>query len=129
MNKKFTLPVVALACAGAAHAQLGRTQDWNTFGADIGRSGQEKTDPFINKESVAKDFAFLYKTKLDENGKGQRSVTPPVIISILISYRGFKELAFSASTNNLVSALNVDAGKIFWQKPLIYSSDIPQVKD
>jgi len=129
MNKKLTLPVIALACAGAAHAQLGRTQDWNTFGADIGRSGHEKTDPFINKESVARDFALLYKTKLDENGKGQRSVTPPVIISILISYRGFKELAFSASTNNLVSALNVDAGKIFWQKPLIYSSDIPQVKD
>ena len=129
MKQPFTLSVIALACAGVAHAQLGRTQDWNTFGADIGRTGMERTDPFLNKESVPKEFALLYKTKLDENGKGQRAVTPPVIISILISYRGFKELAFSGSTNNIVTALNVDAGKIFWQKPLIYSSEIPMIKD
>jgi hypothetical protein len=129
MKRECTLSVIALACASAAYAQLGRTQDWNTFGGDIGRSGMERTDPFINKESVAKEFGLLYKTRLDENGKGQRAVTPPVIISILISYRGFKELAFTGSSGNIVSSLNVDNGKIFWQKPLIYSSDIPQVKD
>ena len=129
MRRELTLSVMVLACASGAHAQLGRTQDWNTFGGDIGRTGMERSDPFLNKDSVAKDFGLLYKVKLDENGKGQRAVTPPVVISILISYRGFKELAFSASTNNMVSALNVDAGKIFWQKPLIYSSEIPQIKD
>ncbi len=129
MTRELTLSVIALACAGAAHAQLGRTQDWNTFGADIGRTGMERTDPFLNKESVAKQFSLLYKIKLEENARGQLSVTPPVIISILISYRGFKELAFSGSSNNVVSAINVDAGKMFWQKPLIYSSEIPQVKD
>lgn len=129
MKRQLTLSVMALACAGAAYAQLGRTQDWNTFGGDIGRSGAERSDPFITPESVGKEFALLYKVKLEENARGQRSLTPPVIISILISYRGFKELAFSAGTDNAVYALNVDAGKVFWRKPLIYSSDIPQVKD
>src|SRR5262252_2880304 len=99
MKRQITASLMALACAGAAHAQLGRTQDWNTFAADIGRTGHERTDPFINKDSVAKDFALLYKTKLEEVAKGQRALTPPVIISILISYRGFKELAFSGGTD------------------------------
>ena len=60
-------------------AQLGRSQDWNTFGSDIGRSGAERSDILITKDSVAKEFALLYKTKLDEAGRGQRSVTPPVV--------------------------------------------------
>ena len=39
MKREITLSVMALACAGAAHAQLGRTQDWNTFGADFSHIG------------------------------------------------------------------------------------------
>ena len=61
MRRELTLSVMVLACASGAHAQLWRTQDWNTFGGDIGRTGMERTDPFLNKESVAKDFGLLYK--------------------------------------------------------------------
>src|SRR3978361_957152 len=93
--------ILALACATIATAQIGRLQDWNTFGSDIGRSGYEKNDPRMTKENVAKEFALLYKMKLEEVPKGQRSVTPPVIISTLISYRGFKELAYSGGSNNV----------------------------
>src|SRR5437899_660219 len=107
MKKYSALALTALACAGTANAQLGRSQDWNTFGSDVGRTGAERSDIHITKESVAKEFALLYKNKLDEYAKGQRSVTPPVLISILISYRGFKELAFSGGSNNVVSAINV----------------------
>src|SRR5437763_11949803 len=123
----FALPcAIALMFAATAQAQMGRSQDWNTFGGDTARSGFERSDPRLTKESVAKEFALLYKTKLEENARGQRSVTPPVIISTLISYRGFKELAFSGGTNNTVYAINADFGKLFWHKPLIYSSEIPQ---
>src|SRR5713101_2896254 len=121
--------VTMLVCTMTAHAQMGRSQDWNTFGGDMGRSGFERSDPRITKESVAKEFALLYKTKLEENAKGQRSVTPPVIISTLISYRGFKELAFFGGSNNTVYSINADFGKMFWHKPLIYSSELPQAKD
>jgi outer membrane protein assembly factor BamB len=129
MRREFKLATIALAGAGLAISQLGRTLDWNTFGSDVGRTGAERTDPFINKDSVAKDFSLLYKAKLDEMPKGVRSVGPPVIISILISYRGFKELAFFGGSNNTVYSMNVDNGKMFWQKPMIYSSDQPQWKD
>ena len=123
------MAVLALVFAVSAHGQMGRSQDWNTFGGDVGRTGFERSDPRLTKESVAKDFALLYKTKLEENVRGQRSVTPPVIISTLISYRGFKELAFVGGSNNTVYSINADFGKMFWHKPLIYSSEIPQAKD
>src|SRR5260370_9562307 len=113
MRRELTLSVMVLACASGAHAQLGRTQDWNTFGGDIGRTGMERTDPFLNKESVAKDFGLLYKVNLDENGKGHRAVTPPVVISILTSDRGLKDLAVSATTHDIASALHVAAAHTF----------------
>src|SRR5262249_36754977 len=98
--KTSALLTTFLACAGTAHAQLGRSQDWPVFASDIGRTGVERSDPRITKDSLAKDFTLLYKMKLEENAKGQRAVTPPVVIAILISYRGFKELAFAGGSNN-----------------------------
>jgi outer membrane protein assembly factor BamB len=120
---------IALGCSGAAYAQMSRSQDWNTFGSDQGRSGWERSDPRISKDTLAKEFALLYRMKLEENARGTRSVTPPMIINTLISYRGFKELAFSGGSNNTVYAINADFGKMFWQKPLIYSSELPQAKE
>src|SRR5882762_10469864 len=67
-----SLAVTALAFAVTAHAQMGRMQDWSTFAGDPGRSGFERSDSRITKESVAKEFALLYKTKLDANARGQQ---------------------------------------------------------
>ncbi|MDE3168060.1 MAG: PQQ-binding-like beta-propeller repeat protein [Acidobacteriota bacterium] len=132
MKREPTLILTGLLCAALAPApaQIGRTQDWNTFGGDTGRSNFERIEGLLNKENVAKEFSLLYKLKLDAaQAKGQRTVTPPVIIAILISYRGFKELAFVGGTDNSIYAVNADPGRLFWQMPLIYSSDIPQLRD
>src|SRR5215472_722230 len=118
--KISNLSLFLLACAGTADAQMSRSQDWNTFASDPGRTGSERSDPRINKDTLAKDFALLYKMKLEPAAHGQRSVTPPMIINTLISYRGFKELAFSGGSNNTVYSVNADFGKMFWQKALIY---------
>jgi outer membrane protein assembly factor BamB len=45
----------------------------------------------------------------------------------LISYRGFKELAFVGSNADIVYAIDADLGTIFWQKHLEYSTREPQV--
>jgi hypothetical protein len=44
----------------------------------------------------------------------------------LISYRGFKELAFAGSNADIVYAIDADLGTIFWQKHLEYSTREPQ---
>jgi outer membrane protein assembly factor BamB len=45
----------------------------------------------------------------------------------LISYRGFKELAFVATNADIVYAIDADVGTLFWQKHLEYSTREPQV--
>ena len=108
-----SLAVFSLAGASLVSGQ-GRPIDWPSFGGDAQRSGWEKSDSRITKANV-KDFVLVLKHKLD-NGAG--AVTPPVVIGTLISYRGFKELAFVVGSTGKVWALDADIDRMFWQKQL-----------
>ena len=79
-------------------------------------------------EDSVKDLQLLWKVKLETQSRGMRPVMPPVIQGRLISYRGFKELAFVATNSDIVYAIDADVGTIFWQKHLEYSTREPQVK-
>src|SRR5258705_8240436 len=124
--RKYVLLFLAGACV--AIAQLSRINDWWTYGGDAQRSGWVKTDARLTKDN-AKDFQLLWAMKLESQPKAQRSLTPPVIIGTLISYRGFKELAFVGGSSDNLYAINADLGKMFFQRQLVYSSEIPQVSD
>ena len=121
-----------LAMAGVSSILLAvaiaqpRPQNWPTYGGDAQRSGWEKTDPRITKDTV-KDLQLLWKMKLENQPKGPRPLLPPLILGNLISYRGFKELAFVASSADIVYAIDADLGKLFWTKHLEYASLDPQV--
>ena len=116
MRRFSTLAVISLACAGIVHAQ-GRPIDWPFYGGDAQRTGWERRDSRITKENV-KDFQLVLKRKLDNKSKGPRSLTPPVILGNLISYRGFKELAFVAGASDNLWAIDADLDRMFWQKHL-----------
>jgi outer membrane protein assembly factor BamB len=128
MKRLTNTALSALACATLSFAQIARTGDWTTFGGDVQRTGSERSDFRLNKDTI-KDFQFLWKMKLEEQPKGARSLTPPVTIGTLISYRGFKELAFVGGSSNHFYAINADLGKMFWQRQLTYSSELPQAKE
>ena len=120
--------LLSLATVCAAYAQLGRSIDVWTFGGDPQRTGWVKTDGRFTKDEV-KNFQLLYKLKLEEQPKGVRSLTPPTMIGILISYRGFKELAFVGGSSDNFYAINSDLGKLFFHRPLTYSSEIPKAPE
>jgi outer membrane protein assembly factor BamB len=103
-----------------------RPANWPTYGGDAQRSGWEKADARISKETV-KDLQLLWKMKLENQPKGPRPLLPPLILGNLISYRGFKELAFVASSSDIVYAIDADLGKTFWTKHLEYASLDPPV--
>jgi outer membrane protein assembly factor BamB len=128
INRLSKIALGALICSSPASAQMGRTGDWNTFGSDVQRTGWERSDFRLNKDTI-KDFQFLWKMKLEEQAKGPRSLMPPVTIGTLISYRGFKELAFVGGSSNYIYAINADLGKMFWQRQLNYSSELPQARE
>ncbi len=124
-NKSFLILVGLVASSLLALGQS-RGGNWPTFGGDAQRSGWAGAEPTIKPETI-KDMQLLWKLKLEAAPKGSRPVTPPVILGRLISYRGFKELAFVGTNADIVYALDVDLGTIFWTKHLEYSVREPQV--
>jgi hypothetical protein len=114
MRRIYALVTLALAFAATANAQ-GAAIDWPFTGNDAQRTGWEKSDSRITKDNV-KDFQLVMKMSLDPKAKGARSLTPPVMIGRLISYRGFKELAFVQGASDRLWAVDADMNRIFWEK-------------
>jgi outer membrane protein assembly factor BamB len=126
--KKSILPLTTITCgvmiAVVIQAQS-RGGNWPTYGGDAQRSGWEGADARITK-ATAKDLQLLWKMKLESQAKGLHALLPPAILGRLISYRGFKELAFVGTNADVVYAIDADLGKMFWQKHLEYSVAEPQ---
>src|SRR3954464_10281372 len=107
------------ASVTVCHAQFGRGDStWATTGADAQRSSWVRTDPKISKEGVVKpDFRFLWKLKLGDDSQ-VNSLTPAVLLTKYIGYRGFRDLALVESNNEKVYGIDFDLGQIEWTAPL-----------
>ena len=115
----------ALGFAGFAQAQFGRGGgDWLTIGGDAQRTASVRIDPQISVEKVqAGVMQPLWKMKL--NG----TPTPPVIASRLITYKGFKDLLYVATSADNVVSIDHTVGKVFWETHLQYDSLLVPVKN
>jgi hypothetical protein len=125
MRNYLSLTVILLGCASLGHAQMGRTTDWWSYGGDAQRSGWEKNDQKFTKEDV-KDFRLLWQMKLDNQQKGLRTLSAPVILGNLIGYRGFKELAFIAGSSNNIWVIDADLSRMYWQKRFDTQGEAPK---
>ena len=117
MRRFAALAVMTISGACLANAQ-GRPVDWPSYAGDAQRSGWEKSDSRITKDNV-KDFKLVLKRKLETQQKGLQPLTPPVVMGMLISYRGFKELAFVEGGGGNLWAIDADMDRIFWQKQMV----------
>jgi outer membrane protein assembly factor BamB len=122
--KKSFLIVTALTIS--SWIALGQNRNWPTYGGDAQRTGFQAAEPRITPATV-KDLQLLWKIKLEVQSRGMRPLMPPVILGRLISYRGFRELAFVGANSDIVYSLDADLGTLFWQKHLEYSTRDPQV--
>ena len=102
---------ISIACSALTQAQI----DWPSFGGDSQRTGWEKSDTRITRDKV-KNFELVLKRKFPYARTGPRSLTPPVIVGMLISYRGFKELAFVADDSGTVWSVDADLNRVFWKR-------------
>src|SRR5687768_12463856 len=101
MRNKYLLFLAAVPlCAWMTFGQS-RGGNWPTFGGDAQRSGWEIADARISPDTV-KDIRLLWKLKFEAQPRGARPVMPPLVLSRLISYRGFRELAFVATNADIV---------------------------
>jgi outer membrane protein assembly factor BamB len=125
MTMKTFAMVAAVSCVGASVAMAQARANWNNFGGDAQHTGWERTDARISKDTV-KDLQLLWKMKLENQPQGPRPLQAPLLLGNLISYRGFKELAFVAASSDVIYAIDADLGKLFWQKHLEYANLDPR---
>src|SRR3954469_16392660 len=111
--------VLALVAASAAYAQGRGGSNWTTTSSDAQRTAWVKTDPRISKESMQKPgFQLLWKAKLENQPRQLESLTQPMLLSNIISYKGFKALAFVGGSSDNVYSIDYDLNKIFWKRHL-----------
>jgi outer membrane protein assembly factor BamB len=102
--------------SGVVSAQgRGGGGNWPVAGNDPQRTSWVRTDPKISKDSVQKPgFQLLWKTKLDNQARQLYSLTQPLLLLNIISYKGFKALAFVGGSSDNVYAIDYDLNKMFW---------------
>src|SRR5262245_36602807 len=120
MQRIVTTVFCLLACAVAAQAQRGPSNDWVTENADAQRTAAVKADAKINKDSVAKPGAvqLLWKLKLKNTPHQLNNLTTPATLERLIGYRGFRMLGFVAGSDDNLFTIDTDLGRMEWEKHL-----------
>lgn len=116
MRRTGLLALITLILPHGMWAQ-GRPVDWPSLGGDARRTGWERSDTRITMDNV-KNFQLVLKRKLESPENGPRSLTAPVVVGLLISYRGFKELGFVGNSAGDLWSIDVDLNRVFWKRRL-----------
>jgi hypothetical protein len=61
-------------------------------------------------------FQFLWKLNVSDDSTQASAVTPPVLLDLVISYRGFRALGFVGAGADHVVALDTDLGRMEWER-------------
>ena len=105
---------VALVGAGADSA---RAQDWTTAGYDAQRSSWVRAEGKISAATLRRrGFQLLWKLEVADPSTAERALTPPVLLDLVIGYRGFRALAFVAAPSDHVVAIDTDLGRVEWER-------------
>ena len=102
-----------------------RGADWVTHSGDNQRTGWQKNETAISKDSV-KNLKLLWKITLETKQRSVYSLYGPLIVERAITDRGFKELAIVAGADNDLFAVDADLGKLFWKKHFEWRADVPE---
>jgi outer membrane protein assembly factor BamB len=115
VKTNFALAIVcASAMTGLIYAQARSAPDWTTDGFDAQRTSWMRADPYISIDTLSK-FQFIWKLKVDNEPRYGNSLTAPVVLGNLMTFRGFKSLIFVGGSSNNVYAIDYDFGTIFWR--------------
>ena len=118
-GRTIALSVVLAAVATCAEAQGRGGANWTTTNSDAQRTAWVKTDPRISRETLQKPgFQLLWKAKLENQPRQLESLTQPLLLPNIISYKGFKALAFVGGSADNVYSIDYDLNRIFWKRHL-----------
>lgn len=93
--------------------------DWPTDGGSPQRTGWQKDEHILTKDNV-KNLKILWKLKFDNKPREMHSLFPPLIVDKVKTSDGVKQIAIEAGISDNIYAIDVDAGKVLWQKHFEY---------
>src|SRR4029078_6764011 len=67
-------------------------------------------------------FRFLWKNKLDNQPRQMNALTQALLLGNIISYKGFKALAYVGGSSDVVYSIDYDLNKLFWTRRLTTST-------
>lgn len=105
------------AAALLAIPLLALASDWTMFDGDPQRTGWAKDENEITKDNVKK-LKLLWQVKLNNEPLGLGSLTAPVTVSKVIHNSNFLDLAIVGGTSDKLFAIDIDSGKLFWERQL-----------
>jgi outer membrane protein assembly factor BamB len=114
---RFLVVVTAGVALVGAGADSARAQDWTTAGYDAQRSSWVRAEGKISAATLQKPgFQLLWKLEVAASSTAARALTPPVLLDLVIGYRGFRALAFVAAPSDHVVAIDTDLGRVEWER-------------
>src|SRR5947208_16943261 len=98
--------------------------DWVTHSGNNQRDGWQRDETKITKDTL-KNLQLLWKVKIDARQRSVYSLFGPLIVERAITDRGFKELAFVATTTNDIVAIDTDLGTTYWPLHFVKQAELP----
>ncbi len=96
-----------------AHGQA--PGNWPLPHNDAEHSGWQKAETKLSKDTVAGQFKFLWKIKLENKPMGPASFSEPLLAPRLINAEGFKDLVIWGGRDTIY-AVDSELGTMVWQK-------------
>jgi glucose dehydrogenase len=110
-------PTILLSMALASVLAWGA--DWLTDGGNQYRTGWQKDEKTLTKDNV-KNLKVLWKLKLPNKPKEMHSLFAPLIVERVNVAGAPKQMAYVAGSDDNIFGIDVEAGKIVWQKHFEY---------
>ena len=117
MQKLRYVTIAALCCGTLCGLLPGA--DWLTDGGGPHRDQWQRDEHILSKDNV-KNLKILWKLQLDNKPREMHSLFPPLIVGKVDTKAGPKQIAIVAGISDNIYAIDVDAGKILWQKHFQY---------
>ena len=114
-----------LACTilSLAQARGQAPGNWPLPHNDAEHSGWQKAETKLSKDTIAGQFKFLWKIKLERKAKDSAAFSEPLLAPRLINAEGFKDLVLWGGKDTLY-AVDSELGTMVWQKHF----DLPAAK-
>jgi outer membrane protein assembly factor BamB len=93
---------------------------WTTNSADPQRTGWQKNETVITKDSV-KDLKLMWKLKVDNEPRALHSLLQPLVVPVT-----YRNLVIVPGSSDNIYAIDADLGRIAWKRHFEYQSDKPQ---